>query len=48
MKLNDNAMGDLKKTTFRIGQSHEISIVVGNDQIKAVVKEINSTGGDSG
>ena len=42
MKMNQSAMGDLKKTTLRLGGHHEISFVVGNDQIKAVVKEIGT------
>jgi len=42
MRMNQNAMGDLKKTTIRIGGNHEISFVVGNDQVKAVVKEISA------
>ncbi|CDW84524.1 UNKNOWN [Stylonychia lemnae] len=44
MKLNNNSTGDLKKTTLRIGNSHEISIAVGSDAIKAVVREVNSGG----
>ena len=31
MKFNNNQMGDLKKTTLRIGNHHEVSIVVGSD-----------------
>ena len=41
MRLNNDQTGDLRKTTLRLGQHHEISIVIGSDQIKAVVKEIN-------
>ena len=42
MRLNDNAMGDLKKTTLLLGDNHEITIIVGADNIKASVKEINN------
>jgi hypothetical protein len=42
MRMNQNAMGDLKKTTIRLGGHHEVSFVVGNDQVKAVVKEIQA------
>jgi hypothetical protein len=42
MRMNNNVMGDLRKTTLRLGNTHEISIVVGNEQIKAIVKEIVS------
>jgi hypothetical protein len=41
MRMNHGAMGDLRKTTLRLGSHHEVSIVLGNDQIKAVVKEIS-------
>lgn len=44
MRMNGGAPGDLKKTTLRLGTGHEISIAVGADSIKAVVKEINSEG----
>jgi hypothetical protein len=42
MRLNDNAMGELSKTTLRLGNNHEVQIVVGLDQIKATVKELSS------
>ena len=42
MKMNQNAMGEFKKTTLRIG-THEISIVVGAEVIKASVKEIHGS-----
>lgn len=48
MKMNNNQPGELRKTTLRIGNHHEVSIVVGSDQIKAVVKEILPGGGDAG
>lgn len=31
MKLNGGQMGELKKTTLRIGQGHEVNIVIGSD-----------------
>ena len=33
----------LRKTTLRLGNSHEVRIVVGADQIKAVVREIGES-----
>ena len=44
MRMNNGHTGELKKTTLRLGSGHEISIVVGADQIKAVVKEIHADG----
>ena len=32
--MNNNAMGDLRKTTLRVGK-HEINIVVGTEVVKA-------------
>ena len=43
MKMNNGTMGDLKKTTLRVG-SHEVSIVVGEEVIKASVKEVHANG----
>ncbi len=40
MRLNSGSLGELKKTTLRLGNDHEVRIVVGADQIKAVVREI--------
>jgi hypothetical protein len=40
MRLNSGSLGDLKKATLRLGNDHEVRIVVGVDQIKAVVREI--------
>jgi hypothetical protein len=37
MRLNGNAMGDLKKTTLLLGKNHEVTIIVGEDSIKASV-----------
>lgn len=31
MRMNHNTMGELKKTTLRLGSHHEVNIVVGND-----------------
>ena len=45
MRMNQQAMGDLKRTTLRLGQNHEVSIIVGADQIKAIVREISASGG---
>ena len=45
MRMNQNAMGELKKTTLRLGGHHEVNIVVGNDQIKAVVRELSAEDG---
>lgn len=33
----------LRKTTLQLGNHHQVSIVVGSDQIKAVVKELSAT-----
>ena len=43
MRLNHGQTGDLRKTTLRLGDSHEIRIVMGADRIKAVVLEIDKT-----
>lgn len=40
MRMNQNVMGDLKKTTIRLGNNHEMNIIVGAENIKAIVKEI--------
>ena len=40
--MNNQEPGELKKTTLRVG-THEINIVVGEDIIKASVKDIHST-----
>jgi hypothetical protein len=42
MRLNDNAMGELKKTTLRLGNSHLVNIVVGADSIKASIRDMAS------
>ena len=42
MRMNDNEMKDLRKTTLRVGK-HEINIVVGNEVVKASVKEVYSS-----
>lgn len=42
MKMNDNAVGELKKTTLLLGDDHEVHIVVTADQIKASIKEIST------
>jgi hypothetical protein len=41
MKANNSVMGDLRKTTLRLGNGHEVTFVQGNDQIKAIIKEIS-------
>ena len=38
--MRGNNVTDLRKTTVRLGSGHEISIVMGGDGIKAVVKEV--------
>jgi len=35
-----NSIQELKKTTLRLGNKHEVQIVVGAESIKAVVAEI--------
>lgn len=40
MRSNGGQCGELRKTTLRLGNSHEVRIVVGSDRIKAVVREI--------
>ncbi len=45
MRLNHGQTGDLKKTTLRLGDSHELRIVMGADRIKAVVLEIGDGSG---
>jgi hypothetical protein len=42
MRLNDNAMGELKKTTLRLGTTHLVNIVVGADSIKASIRDMAS------
>ena len=42
MRMNSNSMGELRKTTLRVGK-HEINIVVGMEVIKASVKEVYSS-----
>ena len=41
MRMNAGKMGELRKTTLRLGNEHEVRIVVGSDQIKAVVRELS-------
>ena len=38
--MNGGQPGDLKKTTLRLGNNHEVRIVVGQENIKAVVREV--------
>ena len=45
MKQTGGAVGDLKKTVLRLGDEHEVRIVVGAEHIKAVVKEVGAKGG---
>jgi len=49
MRTNGGQTGDLRKTTIRLGSTHEIRIVVGENQVKAVVKDLNQqiAGGSS-
>lgn len=44
MRANGGQCGELHKTTLRLGNSHEVRIVVGSDRIKAVVREIGEGG----
>ena len=39
MRMNGGQTGELRKSTLRLGDKHEVSIVVGTDHIKAVVRE---------
>ena len=45
MRLNQGQTGELRKTTLRLGDSHEVRIVVGAERIKAVVREIGEAAG---
>lgn len=49
MRLNSGSTttGDLRKTTLRLGNSHEVRIVVGSDRIKAVVREVEGYAGST-
>ena len=38
-------MGELRKTTLRLGNSHEVRIVVGAEQIKAKIIELGGAEG---
>lgn len=41
--MNENKGGELKKTTLRLGNDHELNIaIIGGDQIKCIVKEIEN------
>ena len=40
MRMNNNETGELKKTTLRLGNNHEMRIVVGADQITAQIDEL--------
>jgi hypothetical protein len=44
MRLIQGQSGDLKKITLRLGDSHEVRVVMGADRIKAVVREIADSG----
>ena len=48
MRLNQGQTGELRKTTLRLGDSHEVRIVVGTERIKAVVREIGEAGQAAG
>ena len=47
MRQTGGAVGDLKKTVLRLGDEHEVHIVVGAENIKAVVKEIGAGAGNA-
>ena len=47
MRTTGNAPGELRKTTLLLGNNHEVRIVVGADQIKAVVRELNNNSASS-
>ena len=40
MRMNGGQPGELRKSTLRLGDKHEVSIVVGAEHIKAVVREL--------
>ena len=40
MRMNGNQLGDLHQTTLRLGNAHEVKIVVNPENITALVKEI--------
>ena len=48
MKHTGGAVGDLKKTVLRLGDNHEIRIVVGAENIKAVVREAGADAAGDG
>lgn len=47
IKQTGGAVGDLKRTVLRLGDEHELRIVVGAEHIKAVVKELGKAEGDA-
>jgi hypothetical protein len=48
MKHTGGGVGDLKKTVLRLGDNHEIRIVVGAENIKAVVREAGADAAGDG